>query len=78
MNSLILRKKIGKPENHLRLIHSVFPNSSISANSNEHCLVSKIFPSPGFTRDGHNSIYFMFKGTKTKKEIKRLKNLANK
>lgn len=34
------------PEQHIRLIHSVFPNLSISGIVGDHCLVSQIFPGP--------------------------------
>jgi hypothetical protein len=42
----------GKPEDdwqpgeHIRLIHSGFPNLSISGILGDHCLVSQIFPGP--------------------------------
>jgi len=35
-----------QPEQHLRLVHSGFPNLSISGVLNDHCLVSQIFPGP--------------------------------
>ena len=38
-----IEEKDWEPENHLRLIHSVFPNGSISAIQNQHCLVSYNF-----------------------------------
>ena len=34
------------PEQHVRLIHSVFPNLSISGVVGDHCLVSQLFPGP--------------------------------
>ena len=34
------------PEQHIRLIHSCFPNLSISGILGDHCLVSQIFPGP--------------------------------
>ena len=37
------------PEKHIRLIHSTFPNLSISGILGDHCLVSQIFP--GATAD---------------------------
>jgi phenylpropionate dioxygenase-like ring-hydroxylating dioxygenase large terminal subunit len=35
------------PLEHIRLIHSGFPNLSISGILGDHCLVSQIFPGPG-------------------------------
>lgn len=35
-----------QPERHIRRIHSVFPNLSISGILGDHCLVSQIFPGP--------------------------------
>jgi len=35
------------PDEHIRLIHSVFPNLSISGVLGDHCLVSILFPGPG-------------------------------
>ncbi len=34
------------PDEHIRLIHSVFPNLSISGVLGDHCLVSQLFPGP--------------------------------
>jgi len=34
------------PQTHLRLIHSVFPNVSVSGILGDHCLVSQLFPGP--------------------------------
>ena len=36
----------GDPSEHIRLIHSVFPNTSISGVVGDHCLVSQVFPGP--------------------------------
>jgi len=47
-----LRELVDKPESewdaavHLRKIHSVFPNLSISGVLGDHCLVSQVFPGP--------------------------------
>jgi phenylpropionate dioxygenase-like ring-hydroxylating dioxygenase large terminal subunit len=47
-----LRKLRGVPESewdpaeHIRLIHSAFPNLSISGVLGDHCLVSQVFPGP--------------------------------
>ncbi len=35
-----------QPHNHIRIIHSVFPNLSISGIVGGHCLVSQVFPGP--------------------------------
>jgi phenylpropionate dioxygenase-like ring-hydroxylating dioxygenase large terminal subunit len=35
-----------EPGKHIRLIHSVFPNLSISGVLGDHCLVSQVFPGP--------------------------------
>ncbi len=35
-----------QPAEHVRLIHSVFPNLSISGVVGDHCLVSQLFPGP--------------------------------
>jgi phenylpropionate dioxygenase-like ring-hydroxylating dioxygenase large terminal subunit len=35
-----------EPEKHIRLIHSGFPNLSISGVLGDHCLVSQVFPGP--------------------------------
>ncbi len=35
-----------QPEEHIRLIHSGFPNLSVSGILGDHCLVSQIFPGP--------------------------------
>jgi hypothetical protein len=34
----------GDPEEHVRLIHSCFPNLSVSGILGDHCLVSQVFP----------------------------------
>jgi phenylpropionate dioxygenase-like ring-hydroxylating dioxygenase large terminal subunit len=40
------KKSAWNPEEHIRLIHSCFPNLSISGILGDHCLVSQIFPGP--------------------------------
>ena len=35
-----------QPDEHIRLIHSIFPDSSVSAVLNGSCLVSQVFPGP--------------------------------
>ncbi len=35
-----------QPDNYIRIIHSVFPNLSISGIVGGHCLVSQVFPGP--------------------------------
>lgn len=39
-------KEDWQPDEHVRLIHSCFPNLSISGILGDHCLVSQIFPGP--------------------------------
>ena len=39
-------RKDWQPDEHVRLIHSCFPNLSISGILGDHCLVSQIFPGP--------------------------------
>ncbi len=47
-----LPKLVGQPENewdldeHIRLIHSIFPNVSISGILGDYCLLSQLFPGP--------------------------------
>jgi len=36
-----------EPERHIRQIHSIFPNVSISGILGDHCLVSQLYPGPG-------------------------------
>ena len=69
-------EKDWEPENHLRLIHSVFPNSSISAIQNEHCLVSIIFPSPDLQETVTTQYILCLKEPKTKEEIKKAEEFA--
>lgn len=42
----VQEKSAWNPEQHIRLIHSCFPNLSISGILGDHCLVSQIFPGP--------------------------------
>ena len=71
-----IEEKDWDPENHLRLIHSVFPNSSISAIQNEHCLVSIIFPSPDLLETITTQYILCLKEPKTKEEIKKAEDFA--
>ncbi len=71
-----IEEKDWEPENHLRLIHSVFPNSSISAIQNEHCLVSIIFPSPDLKETVTTQYILCLKEPKTKEEIKKAEEFA--
>ena len=71
-----IEEKDWEPENHLRLIHSVFPNSSISAIQNEHCLVSIIFPSPALQETITTQYILCLKEPKTKEEIKKAEEFA--
>ena len=45
------------PAEHIRLIHSCFPNLSISGILGDHCLVSQIFPGPSI--DSTQTIQFI-------------------
>lgn len=36
-----------EPEKHVRQIHSVFPNLSVSGVVGDHCIFSQVFPGPG-------------------------------
>ena len=71
-----IEEKDWEPENHLRLIHSVFPNSSISAIQNEHCLVSIIFPSTDLQETITTQYILCLKEPKTKEEIKKAEDFA--
>ena len=71
-----IEEKDWEPENHLRLIHSVFPNSSISSIQNEHCLVSIIFPSPDLQETITTQYILCLKEPKTKEEIKKAEEFA--
>ena len=71
-----IEEKDWEPENHLRLIHSVFPNSSISAIQNEHCLVSIIFPSPDLQETITTQYILCLKEPKTKEAIKKAEEFA--
>ena len=71
-----IEEKDWEPENHLRLIHSVFPNSSISAIQNEHCLVSIIFPSPDLQETVTTQYILCLNEPKTKEEIKKAEEFA--
>ena len=71
-----IEEKDWEPENHLRLIHSVFPNSSISAIQNEHCLISIIFPSPDLQETVTTQYILCLKEPKTKEEIKKAEEFA--
>ncbi len=71
-----IEEKDWEPENHLRLIHSVFPNSSISAIQNEHCLVSIIFPSPDLQETITTQYILCLKEPKTREEIKKAEEFA--
>ena len=71
-----IEEKDWEPENHLRLIHSVFPNSSISAIQNQHCLVTIIFPSPDLKETITTQYILCLKEPKTKEEIKEAEEFA--
>ena len=69
-----IEEKDWEPENHLRLI--VFPNSSISAIQNQHCLVSIIFPTPDLQGTITTQYILCLKEPKTQEEIKEAENFA--
>lgn len=71
-----IEEKDWEPENHLRLIHSVFPNSSISAIQNQHCLVSIIFPTSDLQGTITTQYILCLKEPKTQEEIKEAENFA--
>ena len=71
-----IEEKDWEPENHLRLIHSVFPNSSISAIQNQHCLVSIIFPTSDLQGTITTQYILCLKEPKTKEEIEEADNFA--
>ena len=71
-----IEEKDWEPENHLRLIHSVFPNSSISAIQNQHCLVSIIFPTSDLQGTITTQYILCLKEPKTKEEIEEAENFA--
>ena len=71
-----IEEKDWEPENHLRLIHSVFPNSSISAIQNQHCLVSIIFPTSDLQGTITTQYILCLKEPKTKEEIKEAENFT--
>ena len=71
-----IEEKDWEPENHIRLIHSVFPNGSVSAIQNQHCLVSIVFPTPDLQGTITNQYILCLKEPKTDKEIKEAKDFA--
>ena len=71
-----IEEKDWEPENHLRLIHSVFPNSSISAIQNQHCLVSIVFPTPDLQGTITSQYILCLKEPKTNQEIKEAEEFA--
>ncbi len=71
-----IEEKDWEPENHLRLIHSVFPNSSISAIQNQHCLVSIIFPTSDLQGTITTQYILCLKEPETKEEIEEADNFA--
>ena len=71
-----IEEKDWEPENHLRLIHSVFPNSSISAIQNQHCLISIVFPTPDLQGTITSQYILCLKEPKTNQEIKEAEEFA--
>jgi phenylpropionate dioxygenase-like ring-hydroxylating dioxygenase large terminal subunit len=71
-----IEEKDWEPENHLRLIHSVFPNSSISAIQNQHCLISIVFPTPDLQGTITNQYILCLKEPETVEEIKEAEDFS--
>ena len=71
-----IEEKDWEPENHIRLIHSVFPNSSVSAIQNQHCLVSIVFPTHDLQGTITTQFILCLKEPKTKEEIKNAEDFA--
>ena len=71
-----IEEKDWEPENHLRLIHSVFPNSSISAIQNQHCLISIVFPTPDLQGTITNQYILCLKEPETDEEIKEAEDFS--
>ena len=71
-----IEEKDWEPENQLGLIHSVFPNSSISAIQNQHCLISIVFPTPDFQGTITNQYILCLKEPETDEEIKEAEDFS--
>jgi phenylpropionate dioxygenase-like ring-hydroxylating dioxygenase large terminal subunit len=65
------------PERHIRLIHSCFPNLSISGILGDHCLVSQIFPGP--EPDSTETIQYILSATcpETKEQLSATENFSD-
>ncbi len=78
-----LQDLIGKPESewnspleNIRLIHSGFPNLSISGVLGDHCLVSQIFPTSSSEKTITRQTILSAKEPKTKEEIETSKDFS--
>ena len=69
-------EKDWEPENHIRLIHSVFPNGSVSAIQNQHCLVSIVFPTTDIQGTTTTQYILCLNEPKTKQQIKDAKDFS--
>ena len=69
-------KSTWNPGQHIRLIHSCFPNLSISGILGDHCLVSQIFPGP--EPDTTETIQYILsaKPPETKEQIDATENFS--
>lgn len=65
-----------EPEQHIRLIHSGFPNLSISGILGDHCLVSQIFPGPTPDTTLTQQTILVAKKPETEDEIAASKNFS--
>lgn len=70
------KKSAWDPEQHIRLIHSCFPNLSISGILGDHCLVSQIFPGP--EPDSTETVQYILAASppETKEQIEATENFS--
>ena len=64
------------PEQHIRLIHSGFPNLSISGILGDHCLVSQIYPGPSPDSTVTQQTILVAKPPTNSKEIEASENFS--
>jgi len=65
-----------EPENHIRLIHSGFPNLSISGVLGDHCLVSQVFPGSSPDTTVTRQTVLMARAPKTDEEKEATENFS--
>ena len=64
-------------EKLIRLIHSAFPNLSISGILGEHCLVSQVYPTKDFdSKPSRDSLCFAQKNLKILTNLKKVLKLS--